>query len=38
MDDLCEQIAHPMAYYEQKLDDSDEDQVVDWRERQESKS
>lgn len=38
MDDLCEQIAHPMAYYEQKLDDSDDDQLVDWRERQESKS
>ncbi|MEF8781488.1 MAG: DNA primase regulatory subunit PriL [Haloarculaceae archaeon] len=38
MDDLCEQISHPMAYYEQKLDDSDDDTLVDWRERQESKS
>jgi DNA primase large subunit len=38
MDDLCEQISHPMAYYEQKLDDSDDDKLVDWRERQESKS
>jgi DNA primase large subunit len=36
MDDLCEQISHPMAYYEAKLDDSDEDDIVDWRERQES--
>jgi DNA primase large subunit len=32
MDDLCEQIAHPMAYYERKLDDADEDELVDWRE------
>jgi DNA primase large subunit len=40
MDDLCETISHPMAYYEAKLDDSDEDDLVDWRERQgqESKS
>jgi len=38
MDDLCEEISHPMGYYEQKLDDTDEDQLVDWRERQESKS
>ena len=39
-DDLCETISHPMAYYEAKLDDSDEDDLVDWRERQgqESKS
>jgi DNA primase large subunit len=38
MDDLCETIAHPMAYYEAKLDDTDEEEVVDWRERQSSKS
>ncbi|WP_340098423.1 DNA primase regulatory subunit PriL [Salinibaculum salinum] len=38
MDDLCETISHPMAYYEAKLDDSDEDELTDWRERQESKS
>ncbi len=34
MDDLCEEISHPMGYYEQSLDDADEDQVVDWREPQ----
>ena len=38
MDDLCEEISHPMGYYERKLDDTDDDQLVDWRERQESKS
>jgi DNA primase large subunit len=38
MDDLCERISHPMAYYERKLDDADDEQVVDWRERQESNS
>jgi DNA primase large subunit len=38
MDDLCERISHPMGYYERKLDDADEEQLVDWRERQESKS
>jgi len=31
MDDLCETISHPMAYYEAKLDDADEDDLVDWR-------
>ncbi|MFC7072281.1 DNA primase regulatory subunit PriL [Halovenus rubra] len=36
MDNLCETIAHPMAYYEAKLDDTDEDEIVDWRERQSS--
>ncbi len=36
MDDLCEKIAHPMAYYEAKLDDADEDELVDWRESQQS--
>lgn len=38
MDDLCETIAHPMAYYEVKLDDADEDELVDWREAQQSES
>jgi len=33
MDDLCETIAHPMAYYERTLDDADDDELVDWRER-----
>ena len=33
-----EEISHPMGYYERKLDDTDDDQLVDWRERQESKS
>ncbi len=31
-DDLCERIAHPMAYYENRLDDADEDELEDWRE------
>jgi DNA primase large subunit len=31
-DDLCAKISHPMAYYEAKLDDSDEDELSDWRE------
>ena len=33
MDDLCERIPHPMAYYEQRLDDEDDD-LEDWREAQ----
>ena len=32
MDDLCERISHPMAYYERRLDDADDDDVEDWRE------
>ncbi len=32
MDDLCETISHPLAYYEAKLDDADDDQLTDWRE------
>ncbi|WP_276273319.1 DNA primase regulatory subunit PriL [Haloarcula litorea] len=32
MDDLCQRISHPMAYYEKKLDDADEDELTDWRE------
>ncbi|TYL39548.1 DNA primase regulatory subunit PriL [Natronococcus pandeyae] len=31
-DDLCERIPHPMAYYEQRIDDSDDDELEDWRE------
>ncbi|WP_247003315.1 DNA primase regulatory subunit PriL [Halosolutus gelatinilyticus] len=31
-DDLCERIPHPMAYYEQRIDDADDD-LDDWRER-----
>jgi len=38
MDDLCETISHPMAYYERKLDDADEEELVDWREQQSSNS
>ena len=38
MDDLCETISHPMAYYEAKLDDADEDALVDWREREAGES
>ncbi|HET7325435.1 MAG TPA: DNA primase regulatory subunit PriL [Halococcus sp.] len=32
MDDRCETISHPMAYYEKALDDVDEDELTDWRE------
>jgi len=31
-DDLCDRIPHPMAYYEERLDDADEDELEDWRE------
>ena len=31
MDDRCETISHPMAYYEGALDDAD-DELADWRE------
>jgi len=33
-DDLCDAIAHPLSYYEVKLDDADEDDLTDWRERE----
>ncbi|MEF8826075.1 MAG: DNA primase regulatory subunit PriL [Halapricum sp.] len=36
MDDRCERISHPMAYYEDALDETDEEEVTDWREAQES--
>jgi len=32
MDDLCETISHPLGYYEKKLEDADEDELIDWRE------
>jgi len=32
MDDRCETISHPMAYYEDALDEAEEDDLVDWRE------
>ncbi|WP_049928978.1 DNA primase regulatory subunit PriL [Halopiger goleimassiliensis] len=31
-DDLCEQIPHPMAYYEERIDDADDEEIEDWRE------
>ncbi|GAB7019168.1 DNA primase regulatory subunit PriL [Halostagnicola sp. A-GB9-2] len=31
-DDLCEEIPHPMAYYENRIDDADDDELEDWRE------
>ena len=34
MDDRCETISHPLGYYERALEDADEDELVDWRERQ----
>ncbi len=35
-DNLCEQISHPLSYYEAKLDDADEDELIDWREQDEA--
>ncbi|ERH10834.1 MAG: DNA primase large subunit [halophilic archaeon J07HX64] len=34
MDDRCETISHPLSYYGDALDDADEGELVDWRERQ----
>ncbi|MFB6133020.1 MAG: DNA primase regulatory subunit PriL [Halanaeroarchaeum sp.] len=34
-DDLCDAISHPLSYYEVKLDDADEDELTDWRDREE---
>ncbi|QLG49915.1 DNA primase regulatory subunit PriL [Natrinema halophilum] len=31
-DDLCERIPHPMAYYEERIDDADDEEIDDWRE------
>lgn len=33
-DDLCDNINHPLSYYEVKLDDADEDDLEDWRDRE----
>ncbi|MFC7224331.1 DNA primase regulatory subunit PriL [Halalkalicoccus sp. GCM10025322] len=33
-DDICEDVineSHPMSYYEHRLDEADEDELVDWR-------
>ncbi|QFU82028.1 DNA primase regulatory subunit PriL [Natronorubrum aibiense] len=32
-DDLCDEIPHPMAYYERRIDDTDDEEIDDWRER-----
>jgi DNA primase large subunit len=32
MDDRCERISHPMAYYEDALDEADDEELEDWRE------
>jgi len=32
-DDLCDAINHPLSYYEVKLDDEDDEDLEDWRER-----
>jgi DNA primase large subunit len=31
-DDLCERIPHPMAYYEERIDETDDEELEDWRE------
>jgi DNA primase large subunit len=38
MDDLCERISHPMAYYEEKLDETDDDEIEDWRDQGEEEA
>ena len=38
MDDRCETISHPMAYYEKALEEADEDDLIDWREREADRS
>lgn len=37
-DALCEHISHPLSYYEAKLDDEDEEDLDDWRDRQRAES
>jgi len=37
-DDLCDTISHPMAYYEKKIDDAEDDELEDWRDAQEAES
>jgi DNA primase large subunit len=34
-DDLCDAINHPLSYYEAKLDDEDDEDLEDWRDREE---
>lgn len=34
-DDRCETISHPLSYYEKALEDADDEELVDWREREE---
>ncbi|MFC3477950.1 DNA primase regulatory subunit PriL [Halobacterium litoreum] len=34
-DDLCDAINHPLSYYEVKLDDGEDEDLEDWREREE---
>ena len=36
MDDRCERISHPLAYYEEAIDDADEEELVDWRKREDA--
>jgi DNA primase large subunit len=38
MDDLCDAISHPLSYYEAKLDDAEEGELEDWRERDEGET
>ena len=38
-DDICEDVineSHPLNYYDHRLEDADDDDIEDWRERQES--
>ena len=37
-DDLCERIPHPMAYYEKRLEEAEDDDLEDWREDEQSAS
>lgn len=37
-DALCEHISHPLSYYEAKLEDEDDEDLEDWRDRQRAES
>ena len=37
-DDLCERIPHPMAYYEKRLEEAEDEELEDWREDEQSAS
>lgn len=37
-DALCEHISHPLSYYEAKLEDEDDEDIEDWRDRQRAES